>query len=323
MPHRVSTNVEPGGADFSLRPKRSAMRHAYCAHVNIAIIGAGEVGRTYAKAVAERSAHTAILCDPYPKDATLRFASEAGLALHREAGTWLADVDRVWLCVTGDLTLSVCRDLLWRLRPGTVVVDLTTAAPGDKRTAFDLAAEHGVQYVDAVILGAIALSAAATPLLAAGPAGPDAMRDLADLGAPVRILPQARVGDAAALKLLRTILTKGLEALAVECLVAAEKQGIRRELYDAMRDVDAVGFTAFLDMLVRTHIQHSGRRLHEVQRAEAQLTSMGLPASMLSASQQVFARTTRAAAQNPPPAAATADVEAALEWLASTSAGAL
>jgi 3-hydroxyisobutyrate dehydrogenase len=287
--------------------------------VNIAIIGAGEVGRTYAKAVAERSAHTAILCDPYPGDATLRLVSQAGLELHREAGTWLADADRVWLCVTGDLVLPVCRDLLWRLRPGAIVVDLTTAAPGDKRSAFELAAGHQVEYVDAVILGAIALTAAATPLLAAGSAGSEAMREFADLGAPVRTLPHARAGDAAALKLLRTILTKGLEALAVECLVAAEKQGIRRELYDAMSDVDAAGFTSFLDMLVRTHIQHSGRRLHEVQRAEAQLKSLGLPASMLSASQQVFERTTRAAAQNPPPGDATADVEAALRWLESTA----
>ena len=120
------------------------------------------------------------------------------------------------------------------LRPATVIVDLTTAAPGDKQTAFHLAAEHHIQYVDAVILGAIALTGAATPLLAAGPAGAEAMRDFAGLGAPVRVLPQARPGDAAALKLLRTILTKGLEALAVECLVAAEKQGIRTELYEAM-----------------------------------------------------------------------------------------
>jgi 3-hydroxyisobutyrate dehydrogenase len=285
--------------------------------MNIAIIGAGEVGRTYAKAVAEQSVHTPILCDPHPNDATLRLAAEAGLILHRQAGTWLADTDRVWLCVTGDLALPVCRDLLDYLRPGTIVVDLTTAAPGDKRSAFNLAAEHHIQYVDAVILGAIALTAATTPLLAAGPTGHEAMRDFEDLGAPVRMLPQATAGDAAALKLLRTILTKGLEALAVECLVAAEKQGIRAELYDAMSDVDAAGFTSFLDMLVRTHIQHSGRRLHEVQRAEAQLTSLGLPASMVAASQQVFTRTTRAAAQNPPPGGATADVEAALKWLGS------
>jgi 3-hydroxyisobutyrate dehydrogenase len=289
--------------------------------MKIAIIGAGEVGRTYARAVAAQSVHRAVLCDPRPSKETLHVVAEAGLELHRQTGTWLADADRVWLCVTGDLALSVCRDLLPRLRPGTVVVDLTTAAPGDKRSAFDLAAGHHIRYVDAVILGAIALTAAATPLLAAGLTGQEAMRDFARLGAPVRVLPHARAGDAAALKLLRTILTKGLEALAVECLVAAEKQGIRSELYDAMSDVDAAGFTSFLDMLVCTHIQHSGRRLHEVRRAEAQLTSLGLPASMLSASQQVFARTTRSAAQNPPPDGATADVTAALEWLGSTSAG--
>lgn len=288
--------------------------------MDIAIIGAGEVGRTYAKAVAEQSVHTAILCDPHPDERTLRLAGEAGLDLHRQAGTWLADTDRVWLCVTGDLALPVCRDLLPQLRPAAVIVDLTTAAPGDKRTAFGLAAEQHIQYVDAVILGAIALTGAATPLLAAGPAAEEAMRDFAGLGAPVRVLPQARPGDAAALKLLRTILTKGLEALAVECLVAAEKQGVRTELYEAMSDVDAADFTSFLDMLVRTHIQHSERRWHEVRRAEAQLTSLGLPATMLSASQEVFARTTRSAAQNPPPGTAATDVDAALRWLEAASA---
>ena len=287
--------------------------------MNIAIIGAGEVGRAYAAAVVEQSVHTAILCDPYPGDKTLRLAGQAGLELHRRAGTWLADTDRVWLCVAGDLALSACREVLSQARPGTVIVDLTTAAPADKQTAFHLAAEHHIQYVDAVILGAIALTGATTPLLAAGPAGEEAMRDFAGLGAPVRVLPHARPGDAAALKLLRTILTKGLEALAVECLVAAEKQGIRTELYEAMSDVDAAGFTSFLDMLVRTHIQHSERRRHEVQRAEAQLTALGLPATMLSASQEVFARTTRSAAANPPPGAAATDVSAALRWLESAS----
>jgi len=88
-----------------------------------------------------------------------------------------------------------------------------------------------------------------------------------------------------------------------------------------MSDVDAAGFTSFLDMLVRTHIQHSERRWHEVQRAEAQLTSLGLPATVLSASQEVFARTTRHAAQNPPPDVATTDVSAALKWLGSSIAG--
>jgi 3-hydroxyisobutyrate dehydrogenase len=132
------------------------------------------------------------------------------------------------------------------------------------------------------------------PLLAAGASAQACISEFVELGAPVRTLPQAQAGDAAALKLLRTILTKGLESLAVECLVAADRQGVRSELYEAMSDVDEVGFTNFLDMLVRTHVQHSERRMHEVERAEA-------------------------VAEHRPPAAAATDVTEALKWLSTTA----
>jgi 3-hydroxyisobutyrate dehydrogenase len=287
--------------------------------MNIAIIGGGEVGRAYAHAVATRSSHTAVVCDPRPKRPTLQLVDATGISLFREAGPWLSDMDRVWVCVTGDIATSVCRELLKFVRPGAVIVDLTTASPQDKRESFDLATEKGLGYVDAVILGAVALTGARTPLLAAGATAGAAMQEFVALGAPVRTFAQARAGDAAALKLLRTILTKGLEALAVECLVAAERQGVRGELYEAMSDVDATGFTRFLDMLVTTHVQHCTRRLHEVERAEVQLSSMGLPASMLAASQEVFARTTKAVGQAQPPAAASTDVTVALEWLSATA----
>lgn len=281
----------------------------------VAIIGAGEVGRAYASALAA-AGHCAQLCDPRPPQAALELASRSGVEIHVAPGPWLASVDRVWLAVTGDLAVRVLSGLLPRLLPGTVVVDLTTASPDDKREAEKLARGVGVHYVDTVILGAIALTGARTPLLAAGPLAEAAMADFVALGAPVKTLPEAKAGDAAALKLLRTILTKGLETLAVECLVAAEQQGVRAQLYESMSDVDATGFTNFLDMLVRTHVQHCERRLHEVQRAGEQLASLGLPASMLAGSEQVYARTIAGRKSLPPPSAATADVPEALAWLA-------
>jgi len=283
--------------------------------MKIAIIGAGEVGRAYAQAVATQSSHVTFVCDPRPTDETLRMVSEAGLRLYPEVGDWLADADRVWLCVTGDLAPVVCRDVLKYVGQNVVIVDLTTASSQDKRDSYELAIQQGVDYVDAVILGAVATTGARTPMLAAGPTADAATREFVALGAPVRILATARAGDAAALKLLRTILTKGLEALAVECLVAAERQGVRNELYVAMADVDRTGFTNFLDMLVTTHVQHCSRRLHEVQRAESQLSALGLPASMLAASQDVFARSTQALDVTPPPANAQSDVAVALNWL--------
>lgn len=288
--------------------------------MKIGIIGGGEVGRAYAQAAASSPEHEVTICDPYPKDETVQLADDQGIALLREAGPWLANMDRVWLCVTGDLASVVTRQLLEHVGSHAILVDLTTASSQDKRESFDLAAQQGVEYVDAVILGAIALTGARTPLLAAGAAADTAMREFVDLGAPVKTLPLAKAGDAGALKLLRTILTKGLEALAVECLVAAERQGVRAELYEAMADVDATGFTNFMDMLVTTHVQHCSRRLNEVVRAEAQLSSQGLPATMLAASQDVFTRTCDAVQHTPPPAGATTDVTQALAWLSTTVA---
>lgn len=288
--------------------------------MNIGIIGGGEVGRAYAEALASGTEHRVTVSTPRPTPAMVAIADANRIPLATAAGPWLAEMDRIWLCVTGDVASSVCAELLDHIKPGAVIVDLTTATPESKRSSFHLATDRGVGYVDAVILGAVALTGARTPLLAAGAEAADTLREFVALGAPVRTLPEAQAGDAAALKLLRTILTKGLEALAVECLVAAQQQGVRADLYEAMTDVDAIGFTNFLDMLVTTHIQHATRRLAEVERAEAQLAGMGFHTSMLAASQLVFTRTTEATGRQTPPVHATKDVTAALTWLGESSA---
>lgn len=293
-----------------------------------AIIGGGEVGLAYATGLVEQAATgpgpagemVVAVCAPRPSPAATALAARhTGAAVHREPGPWLQQVDQVWLAVTGDIVLAVLDGLLPWLPPAVLVVDLTTANPADKREADVRATQAGARYVDAVILGAVALSGARTPLLAAGPHAAEAMAPFVRLGASVTCLPDATSGDAAALKLLRTILTKGLEALAVECLVAAERQGVREELYEAMRDVDATGFTAFLDMLVRTHVVHAERRRDEIDRARAELARLGLPSSMLGAADEVFGRSVSLRARTRPPAAASTDVAVALAWLADTS----
>jgi 3-hydroxyisobutyrate dehydrogenase-like beta-hydroxyacid dehydrogenase len=283
--------------------------------MRIGIVGGGEVGHVYAEALVEQGRHAVTVCDPHPRGELTSAAKTLGFGLEPGAGPWLADVDRVWLCVPGDLVPKVLADVLAFAASGSTIVDLTTASPDVKRASAARAGDEGVNYVDAVILGAVSVTKARTPLLAVGPAAEEAMGDFIEIGAPVKTLPAAQPGDAAALKLLRTILTKGLEALAIECLVAAERQGVRGELYEAMSDVDALGFTGFLDMLITTGTQHCVRRLNEVERAEAQLTSMGLPASMLAASRAVFARSVAGRERSVPPAAASTDPRAALAWL--------
>ena len=287
--------------------------------MRIAIIGCGEVGRTYAEAVAAQNQHELVLNDSHPSPPAIEMAARLGLELHTTAGAWLAEVDRVWVCVTGDVAKNVCAAVIDHLGAGTVMVDLTTATPADKREMAAMMSDRDHAYVDAVIMGAIGLTGVKTALLGAGPHSAEALADLAELGAPVRSLPEARPGDAAALKLLRTVLTKGLEALGVECLIAAEQQGVRTELYEVLGDIDEAGLTHFLNAVVRTHVLHAERRMHEIQRADAQLEQFGLPSLLMEASEQRFALTAKALTQSPP-APGTADhIDSAVQWLLETT----
>lgn len=287
--------------------------------MHIAIIGCGEVGRLYASTVATAGTNELKLCDSKPGDAARALATEFGVPLHEQAGPWLAEVDRVWVCVTGDVSRAVCADLAPHLSSKAVVVDLTTASPQDKRAIdADLAAQ-GLDYVDAVIMGAVGLSGVKTPILGAGLRAEVALADFATLGAAVRCLSDASAGDAAALKLLRTVLTKGMEALGVECLVAAEQQGVRKELYEVLADIDEAGLIHFLNAVVRTHVTHAKRRGHEIHRAEEQLETFGLPSLLMSASAERFARTAEALAAHPPAAGAADHIDSAVAWLLETT----
>ncbi len=284
--------------------------------MRLAIIGAGEAGRIYAQAAA---AHfDVVLCDSRPAPAARRLRERLGLKLHESIGDWLTEVDRVWSCVTGDVAAVVASQVAAHLAPGAVFVDMSTATPADKLESADMVAHRQIGYADAVIMGAIGLSGLATPLLVAGGSAETAVSDFASIGAPARAL-DGKAGDAAALKLLRTVLTKGIEALAVECFVAAEKQGVREELYRVLSDIDEQGMTNFLNAVVRTHLIHAERRSHEVERAVAQLDQAGLPASVLAGTQGLFENTVRSLAETPPAPGTSDSIDSAVAWLLSTS----
>ena len=281
--------------------------------MKVAIVGVGEVGRAYAAAAAA-TGYQVVLIDPCPATAALALGDQLGVTINPSPQGCVGDVDRLWICVAGDLVKTVCLSLVGELAVDAIVADMTTASAEDKRACAALLSEHGVAYVDVVIMGSMSTTGACTALLAAGAEAEAVLSDFAAFGAPVKAMSGGKPGDAAAVKLLRTILTKGLETLAVECFMAAEKQGLRAALYEQLGDFDATGFVGFLEMLVTSHIQHAGRRMHEVQRAQAQLAEIGCPSLVLAGSEARFATTVNALndSRAAPPAG---DVTGAVAWL--------
>lgn len=282
--------------------------------MKLAIIGLGEVGRCYGDALADVPGLTLSVCEQRISHAAAALAERLSITIEAAIGPWLHDADWVLSCVVGSKSLEVARECLGYMKPGAAFADLTTAAPEQKRLAAAEAHAKDIAYVDVAIMGAIFLLGAKTPLLCAGDAATRFSSLLAPVGAQPRVLSEGRAGDAISLKILRSVFTKGMEALAVEVLMAADSQKLRPALYEVLKDVDQASLPAFLEMLVTTHVVHANRRMHEVEEAERQLAAIGIVSDVLDGVRQRFAHTSQRLNHTPLPNEKPT-LQQALDWL--------
>jgi 3-hydroxyisobutyrate dehydrogenase len=284
--------------------------------MRIAIIGCGEVGRCYAAALAE-AGHALELCDPKPGPAAETLAARLGVTIHGSADAWLGDCDAVLSAVVGSISLAVAEGAVAAMKRGALFADLTTADPEAIRRAAAFAQERGLSYADVAIMAPISLGGAKTPLLAAGDGAAKIQELLGGVGASVRVIEGGAAGDASQLKILRSAFMKGLEALAIEAFAAARQLGKVDALYEALTDMDRTPIRPFLETLIRTHLIHAPRRLHEIEEVEHQLRAAGLDLAVLPGVRRLFERSC-SAMRAKPPGRAGENADAALDWLLET-----
>lgn len=287
--------------------------------INIAVIGCGEVGYVYAEAISNVG-YPLQLCTPRPSERIIKFSSEKNIILHTETKEWLSNIDVVLLCTPGPVSLSAAKEIIPFLKKGTVLADFSSSSPDDKQVAALIAAPKEIFFVDVVIMGSVDLNQASTPLLCSGNGTEKIVSLMQKLDATIRVLPNAKAGDAASLKLLRSVFMKGLSALTVECVVAAEHYGVKELLYEIMSDLDQAPLSEFLDMLLRNHVVHACRQRHEVAEAAKQLTLSGLPVQLLPAVEELFAKTCDFSKVNPIKSK-NPTTKDALNWLLKTRCG--
>lgn len=279
--------------------------------MEIGIVGLGAVGLVWAEAIAGEQFAELVLVDPHP-EAEPRASWAAGRGLTISAGfDVLAPCQMILVCVPGNAQPDVVERLAPVVGAAAVVVDLSTAAVQDKERAPVLLP---CGYVDVAIAGVVPTTGVRTPLLVAGEVD-GRVRELLDrLQVAARYLEGSRAGDAVQIKLLRSVVMKGLEALAVEVLPAAQELGLLEQLYDAFGDVDDRPFAALLQSMVATHPSQAARRLVEAEQASAQVAALGFPTTVASAVPAGYAVTVDQAATDPAPDEI--DVDTSLAWLA-------
>ncbi len=275
------------------------------------------VGACYMHAFVEQGHSLVGLCDLQPSDAVVATVQAAGAEVYTAPGARLAGADVVVSAVFGTVARSLFEACLPHLVDGALYVDMTTADPQEMRECAELAQRgtHGgaVHFVDVAITGAVNLGGKKTPLLVAGSKAGFVQELFFPFGGSVRVVGD-QPGDAASLKLLRSIYTKGTEALAVECLVTAQQMGLREQLYAVLQDIDETPLRTLMESMVRTHIPHSARRRNEVAEAQQQMARYGLTPVVSPAVESLFAATAQAHATQPFTGTST---DEAIAWLGS------
>ena len=255
----------------------------------IGFVGFGEAAQCFAAHLTGKGAPAPLVfCDgntnhpPY-SEAFRGIAAAHGVELVDSLHALMARADIVFSAVVVATAVPVGEAIAALVRPGMLVVDVNASTPRAKRLVAAAVAANGGTFVDANLMGAVSIYGAAVPLYCSGDGAAQFAESFAPLGFTIEFAgPQA--GAAAAVKMLRSVVTKGMEALIVEALTAASLAGVRSEaLRGICEPMDATRYSKFVDMCVRTDVLHAERRAVEMDGVAEGLREIGLQPIMTEA----------------------------------------
>jgi 3-hydroxyisobutyrate dehydrogenase-like beta-hydroxyacid dehydrogenase len=218
--------------------------------------------------------------DPSEAETLAARCRAAGVDAGTRPGEALAGARLVFSLVTPDQALAAAEAGAPYLVPGALWIDGNSCAPGTKRRAAAAVEAAGGAYVDMAIMAPVHPRRHLTPVLLAGPAAEAAAGRIRALGMEPAVAGR-RVGEASAIKMLRSVMVKGLEALTAECLLAARRAGVDATVLASLPASDpGFDWAARSAYNLERMTTHGLRRAAEMREAAATLRELGLPDRM-------------------------------------------
>jgi 3-hydroxyisobutyrate dehydrogenase-like beta-hydroxyacid dehydrogenase len=174
--------------------------------------------------------------------------------------------------VTADQALNVAQEAAHLISAGTLYFDMNSVAPSTKKMAAQVIDEASGRYVDVAVMSPVEPARLATPLLVSGPHGDAGAEALAALGFTNVCNVGDDVGRASTIKMLRSVMYKGMEALTAECLIACEKAGVVDEVMASFGNDWSSGADYRIDRMMI----HGGRRSAEMAEVVKTLEGLGV-----------------------------------------------
>jgi 3-hydroxyisobutyrate dehydrogenase-like beta-hydroxyacid dehydrogenase len=255
---------------------------------DIGVIGYGEVGKIFSRGLREKSGRPACAWDlkfaeATVRDAELKHAADNGITACPSAADLCGRAGLVISAVTASSTLAVAQEVARHILPGTLFLDLNSASPGTKTQCAALIDAAGGHYVEAGVMTSVPPYGIRVPMLLGGVKAAELAAVLAGWGMDAKPVAE-QIGVASAIKMCRSVMIKGLEALVIESYTTARAYGVEEHmiptLYETFPGIDWSQQGAYFFSRVA---QHGKRRAEEMRESANTVLEAGFTPFMAAA----------------------------------------
>jgi len=247
----------------------------------LCFIGFGEAGQAIASGLREAGVEHIAAWDilfPQENGAKLRLeGAKMGAIIANSAAEAVANSDIIVAAVTASSSLAAVESVAPHIKGTPYYLDINSVSPGRKQDTARLLASTGARYVDVAILAPIHPKKHKTPLLLAGEHASSVLPILVDELEMQGVIASNEVGAAAALKMIRSVMIKGIEALTAECFSAAHRAGIADEVAASLRNnYPGVDWPKMVEYNLERMLSHGIRRSDEMSQSAITLAELGV-----------------------------------------------
>ncbi|MEO5926310.1 MAG: DUF1932 domain-containing protein [Bryobacteraceae bacterium] len=216
-------------------------------------------------------------------------AQELGVTLLDSSAALAASADVLISAVTADQAVRAAEQTGPHLNARHLYCDLNSISPKAKERVADAATANGAAFCEIAVMGPIPPYGHKAPLLLGGGGAERFQAIFAPLGMRMEIVSTDVVGRAAAVKMFRSVVYKGIEALLFECVLGAGQYGAEERVFASLKEsIPGVDWKKLADYMVGRVVVHGERRAREMDEVAKTLEELGIEPMMASATARRF-----------------------------------
>jgi 3-hydroxyisobutyrate dehydrogenase-like beta-hydroxyacid dehydrogenase len=257
-------------------------------HPAIGFVGFGEAAYHLSKGLREAGVNQFVAYDihtqtPGRGEKIRERAAETGTSLLESNAELARAAEWILSTVTSDQAATAAGQNAPHLTARHLYADLNSVSPAVKQGIARTITASGARFVEIAMMAPVPPYAHKVPILAGGPAATEFAGRLNPYGMRIEVISQ-EVGTAAATKMFRSIMVKGMEALITECVLGAGRYGAEQPVFASLTEsYPGIDWKAMADYMIGRVVEHGERRAREMEEVAETLESLGIEPIMAEA----------------------------------------